>query len=429
MSIHELYDRYLQHPSVQTDTRRLQAGDLFFALKGDNFNGNTFAMAALAAGAAYAIIDEAPEVPDDRLIQVDDVLTTLQQLAAHHRLQLDIPVIAITGSNGKTTTKELLTTVLSTTFRLYATEGNLNNHIGVPLTLLKIQADAELAIVEMGANHEGEIAAYCQMAFPNYGIINNVGKAHLEGFGDLAGVRRAKGELYDYLRLHEGAVFRNADLPYLAEMAQGISQQITYGTANAQVIGRAIDSDPYLSVAMLSSGLETQINTRLAGAYNLPNVLAAIAVGHYFNIDIDTMKRAIEAYTPSNSRSQWMEKGTNRIILDAYNANPTSMKLALENLADMKADNKWVLLGTMKEMGAASLAEHQALIDQAVALGLKQVLLCGPEYAACDHDFTWFEEVGQLTAYLKAHPITRATVLIKGSRGARMEQVLAAFEA
>lgn len=428
MRIHELYDLYLQAPSIQTDTRKLQAGDLFFALKGPSFNGNTFARAALDTGAAYAVIDEDPVVQDERLIQVDDVLSTLQQLAAHHRLQLDIPVIAITGSNGKTTTKELLTAVLSTTYITYATEGNLNNHIGVPLTLLKIKPDAEIAIVEMGANHQGEIAAYCDIAFPDYGIINNIGKAHLEGFGDLEGVRRAKGELYDYLRHHEGAVFRNADLDYLADMAAGIDEQITYGTANAQVIGKAIGDSAQLEVIVLSSGLETVIKTQLVGHYNLANVLAAVAVGDYFNIDIDTIKKAIAQYSPSNSRSQWLQQGSNQIILDAYNANPTSMKLALENLAAMSSPNKWALLGAMKEMGAAEQTEHQALVDQAVQLGLNQVILCGKEYAACRHDFTWLEDATALSDYLKVHPITNATILIKGSRGAQMEMVLGALD-
>ena len=429
MSIYELYELYLQHPSVQTDTRKLKPGDLFFALKGEQFNGNDFAHAALEAGAVYALIDETPKVPDERLIQVENVLTSLQQLAAHHRLQLDIPVIAITGSNGKTTTKELLTAVLSTSYKTYATQGNFNNHIGVPLTLLSIQQDVDIAIVEMGANHEGEIAAYCQMAFPDYGIINNIGKAHLEGFGDLAGVRRAKGELYDFLRNHEGAVFRNADLDYLGPMAQGIEEQITYGTANAQVIGKPLSNSPQLSLAILSSGLETQINTQLVGSYNLPNVLAAVAVGHYFQISIDSIKQALENYRPSNSRSQWLQLGSNKIILDAYNANPSSMKLALENLAAMDRPNKWALLGAMKEMGTSETEEHQALIDLMEQLGLTQVILCGKEYAHCRHSFYWFENALALKEYLLKQPISGATLLLKGSRGSQMELVLDALNA
>ncbi len=232
----------------------------------------------------------------------------------------------MTGSNGKTTTKELLIAVLSARYKTYATEGNLNNHIGVPLTLLRIKADAEFAIIEMGANHIGEIAAYCRVAAPDYGLITNCGKAHLEGFGSLEGVRKAKGELYDYLREFSGSIFRNADLGYLSDMARGIEEQITYGTSNAEIIGRATGNGILLQVTLLTAGLETQIQTQLVGDYNLANVLAAVAVGEYFDVDIDTIKKALEAYVPSNSRSQWLEKGTNKIILDAYNANPSSMK-------------------------------------------------------------------------------------------------------
>lgn len=296
MSIQQLYTLYLQHPSVQTDSRKVQQGDFFFALKGENFNGNAFAALALEQGAAYAVVDEAAYALDERYVLVEDVLTALQQLAHHHRLQLDIPVIGITGSNGKTTTKELMIAVLSARYRTYATEGNLNNHIGVPLTLLKIKPDAEIAIIEMGANHIGEIAAYCKIANPGYGLITNCGKAHLEGFGSLEGVRKAKGELYDHLRQFQGTVFRNADLAYLQEMAHDITEQFTYGTANAQVIGKTIGDTPLLQVVLLTSGLETQIHTQLVGNYNLPNVLAAVAVGHYFGLHIDAIKEIGRAH-------------------------------------------------------------------------------------------------------------------------------------
>lgn len=427
MSIRELYELYLKHPSVQTDSRKIKAGDIFFALKGDNFNGNAFAAQALADGAAYAVVDEAAYAVSPSHILVDDVLHTLQQLATHHRLQLPIPVIAITGSNGKTTTKELLIAVLSARYTTYATEGNLNNHIGVPLTLLKIKNDAEFAIIEMGANHIGEIASYCQVAAPDYGLITNCGKAHLEGFGSLEGVRKAKGELYDYLREFSGSIFRNADLDYLSDMARGVDEQITYGTSNAEIIGRATGNGILLQVTILTSGLETQIQTQLVGDYNLPNVLAAVAVGEYFDVDIDTIKKALEQYVPSNSRSQWLEKGTNKIILDAYNANPSSMKLAIENLAHLKADNKWLLLGAMKEMGAASAAEHQTLVDQLQQLGLQQVILSGPEFKGIQHNYLWFATSQEVKDYLLQHPIQNATLLIKGSRGSKMEVVLDAF--
>jgi UDP-N-acetylmuramoyl-tripeptide--D-alanyl-D-alanine ligase len=427
MSTQELYEIYLKHPSVQTDSRKVKQGDIFFALKGDNFDGNAFAAKALADGAAYAVVDNALVAVNDRYILTEDVLTTLQNLAGHHRLQLDIPVIAITGSNGKTTTKELLIAVLSAKYKTYATEGNLNNHIGVPLTLLKIGFDAEAAIVEMGANHIGEIASYCKIASPDYGLITNCGKAHLEGFGSLEGVRKAKGELYDFIRAFHGTIFRNADLDYLKEMAHDIEKQITYGTTNAQVIGKAVGDQAMLRVAMLSSGLETEIQTQLVGAYNLPNVLAAVAVGNYFHIGIDTIKKALEQYQPSNSRSQWIEKGDNKIILDAYNANPSSMKLALENLAGLPTENKWLLLGAMKEMGNDSAAEHQLLADLAQALGFSNVILTGSEFAHTQHNFMWFPTSAEVKDYLLQNPVHHATVLIKGSRGSKMELALEAF--
>lgn len=429
MSIPELYDIYLRHPSVQTDSRKVKQGDIFFALKGENFNGNQFAAQALKDGAVCAIVDEAEFAGNEQCILVEDVLTTLQQLARHHRLQLDVPVIAITGSNGKTTTKELLIAVLSAKYKTYATEGNLNNHIGVPLTLLKVKQDAEIIIVEMGANHIGEIASYCLVANPDYGLITNCGKAHLEGFGSIEGVRKAKGELYDFLRKFEGSIFRNADLPYLEEMAHGISQdeQFTYGTANAYIMGRAVGDTPLLKVVMLTSGLEVQIQTQLVGNYNLANVLAAVAVGEHFDVDIDTIKTALENYLPSNSRSQWLEKGDNKIILDAYNANPSSMKLAIENLATMPADHKWFLLGAMKEMGAESVSEHQQLVTLLQQVGAQNVILCGTEFSDTQHNYTWFATSVEVKDYLAKYPIHNATILIKGSRGSKMEVVLDAF--
>jgi len=429
MSIQELYDIYLKYPSVQTDSRKVKAGDMFFALKGDNFNGNRFAAQALQDGAVCAIVDEAEFVTSERCILVDDVLSTLQQLARHHRLQLDVPVIAITGSNGKTTTKELLIAVLSAKYITYATEGNLNNHIGVPLTLLKVKKDAEIIIVEMGANHIGEIASYCLIANPDYGLITNCGKAHLEGFGSLEGVRKGKGELYDFLAKFEGSIFRNSDLPYLEDMAKNINQeeQFTYGTANAYIIGKAIGDTAMLKVAMLTSGLEVQIQTQLVGNYNLANVLAAVAVGEHFDVDIDTIKTALEQYQPSNSRSQWLEKGDNKIILDAYNANPSSMKLAIENLANMPATNKWFLLGAMKEMGAESASEHQALIDLLQNLGQQNVILCGTEFEQREHNFVWFASSAEAKDYLSNKPVHNATILVKGSRGSKMEVVLEAL--
>lgn len=427
--INYLYSIYLQHPSIQTDSRKIKQRDFFFALKGPNFNGNAYAAQAIKDGAAYAVVDEPAFAAGEQFILVEDVLKALQQLAKHHRLQKNIPFIAITGSNGKTTTKELITKVLSQKFVTYATEGNLNNHIGVPLTLLEIGSDAEMAVVEMGANHQREIAGYCEIALPDFGLITNCGKAHLEGFGGIEGVKKGKGELYDHLRAHSGTIFRFSDFDYLETMAAGIAEQITYGTANAQIIGRAIDAETFLNVAILTSGLECTIKTQLVGDFNLPNVLAAVAIGHYFGIEIEQIKHAIETYAPSNSRSQLMRIGSNSIILDAYNANPASMKLAVENMAGIKGDNKWLLLGAMKEMGSAQQEEHQALANLVAAAGFKQVILVGKEFQEVQHSFTWFENSQQAKEYLQQHLPQNATILIKGSRGSRMEVALEAFQA
>lgn len=348
MNIASLYEIYKQYPSVQTDTRELKNGDIFFALKGPNFNGNAFAKQALEAGAAYAVIDEAAYAVSEQYLLVDDVLSTLQKLANHHRKQFSIPFIAITGSNGKTTTKELITTVLSKKFRTYATEGNLNNHIGVPLTLLKIKSDAEIAIIEMGANHLREIAGYCEVAMPTHGIITNCGKAHIEGFGSEENIRKGKGELYDYIRSTGGTIFRNADLDYLQEMAQGIASQITYGSRNAIYLGYPNMNDVFLEVQLQDEN--DVIKTNLVGDYNFPNAMVAIAAGLHFGVQMADIKDALANYNPDNSRSQWMQKGSNKIILDAYNANPTSMRAAILNFAQAKLSNKMLWIGAMKEM-------------------------------------------------------------------------------
>ncbi|HTD39573.1 MAG TPA: UDP-N-acetylmuramoyl-tripeptide--D-alanyl-D-alanine ligase, partial [Mucilaginibacter sp.] len=345
MNIPELYEIYKKYPSVQTDTRKLREGDIFFALKGPSFNGNEFAQKAIEEGASYAVIDEKKfEIPR-KTILADNVLVTLQQLAKYHRQQFPIPFIAITGSNGKTTTKELIHSVLSTTYQTYTTEGNLNNHIGIPLTILKIKNDAEMAVIEMGANHIGEIASYCQIAMPTHGLVTNSGKAHLEGFGSEEGVRKAKGELYDYLRtLTHGYAFVMWDYDYLQEMSKGISGIIKYGTGDgAHIIGKASKNGPLLEVEIIQGLDEKKIKTQLVGEYNLPNVLAAVTIGKFFKVEESKIKLAIESYTPSNSRSQLIEQGTNKIILDAYNANPSSMKLAIENFSKMPGDKVLIL--------------------------------------------------------------------------------------
>jgi UDP-N-acetylmuramoyl-tripeptide--D-alanyl-D-alanine ligase len=426
MEITGLYKIYLDNPSVQTDTRKLKKGDLFFALKGNNFNGNEFAKQALDAGAAYAVIDQEEYAIKGRTILVKDVLTTLQEIAQYHRQQFTIPFIAITGSNGKTTTKELIHSVLSTRFKTYTTEGNLNNHIGVPLTLLKIKPDAEMAVIEMGANHIGEIASYCRIALPDHGLITNCGKAHLEGFGSEEGVRKAKGELFDHLRtLTHGIAFVNWDYEYLQQMSKGISGIIKYGTKeDAHVIGKVMKNDPLLEVEILQGLDEKQIRTNLVGEYNLPNVLAAVTVGKYFKVPEKNIKSAIEEYTPSNSRSQLVRKGTNTIILDAYNANPSSMKLAIENFAMLKAANKVLILGAMAELGNESVAEHEALVRLIGRNEWKAVVLVGGDFLKLRHPYLGFENAKQAREWMKQQQFDHTHFLVKGSRSMEMEKVI-----
>ncbi|MCU7548427.1 UDP-N-acetylmuramoyl-tripeptide--D-alanyl-D-alanine ligase [Chitinophagaceae bacterium LB-8] len=423
MNVEQLYSIYLQHPSVQTDTRKLGQGDLFFALKGPSFNGNQFAAKAIESGAAYAIIDDvAFEVPG-RTILVQDVLQTLQQLAKYHRQQLSIPFLAITGSNGKTTTKELIHATLSSTYKTYTTEGNLNNHIGVPLTILKIRMDAEMAIIEMGANHLGEIASYCDIALPTHGLITNCGKAHLEGFGGEEGVRKGKGELYDFLRDHQGTAFVMWDYTYLREMSKGIPRIIQYGTEEGDVIGNLLDSDPFLSV-QFNKGFSGSIQTQLVGSYNLPNVLAAVAVGRFFNVAEESIRQAIEGYVPSNSRSQLMLKGSNKIILDAYNANPSSMKAAIDNFSKTDGDNKVLVLGAMAELGAESIQEHQTLIEEIGKQAWKEVILVGGDFLKLQHPYRSFQSSIEAGQWFKEQNVQDSYLLIKGSRSAQMEKVL-----
>ncbi len=428
ISISDLYEIYKSYPQVQTDTRQLKKGDLYFALKGPNFNGNEFALQALEQGAAYAIVDEPLEASEHlqkRILQVEDVLTSLQALAKFHRAQFNIPFIAITGSNGKTTTKELVAAVLSSHYTIYTTKGNLNNHIGVPLTLLSIQKDAQFAIIEMGANHLKEIESYCSYTLPTHGVITNCGKAHLEGFGSEEGVRKGKGELFDYLRAHQGTVFLMQDFDYLVKIAQGISNIIGYGKEHGQIQANAIDHNGMLTV-QIKKGIEIDsIQTHLVGNYNLPNVLAAVAIGHHFKVPNDKIKMAIENYIPSNSRSQLLNWNNNEVILDAYNANPSSMKLAVENFARMNKQNKMVCLGGMRELGADTLMEHQMLIDQLKQTNWKNVLLVGSEFKPCDHNFLYFDTVLEAKAWLQAQELKGYTLLIKGSRGIQMEQLIA----
>ena len=427
-SIEAFYSIYTKHPSVVTDTRKLKLGDLYFALKGPNFNGNVFALQALEQGAAYAIVDE--EIPNssafqERILFVDDVLTTLQALAKYHRQQFNIPFIAITGSNGKTTTKELVYAVLASHFKTYTTQGNLNNHIGVPLTLLSIPKDAEMAVIEMGANHLHEIESYCSYTLPTHGMITNCGKAHLEGFGSEAGVKKGKGELFDFLSAHNGTAFVMEDYDYLQTMSNKIPNVIGYGQHNGQIQGEAIDYNGMLTVK-INKGIDIdQIQTNLVGNYNLPNVLAAVAIGQEFKVPNDKIKSAIENYIPTNSRSQLLTWNNNEVILDAYNANPSSMKLAVENFAKINKKNKIVCLGGMRELGADTLMEHQLLIDQLNQTNWENVLLVGSEFKPCVHNYLYFDTVQEAKTWLHAQTLKGYTLLIKGSRGIQMEQLIA----
>ncbi|HMT74415.1 MAG TPA: UDP-N-acetylmuramoyl-tripeptide--D-alanyl-D-alanine ligase [Chitinophagaceae bacterium] len=425
MQIEELYKIYRQFPSVQTDTRKLKQGDIFFALKGDNFNGNSFARQAIENGAAYAVVDEKKFHTGEKIILVEDVLITLQQLAKHHREQFkNIPFIAITGSNGKTTTKELVHTVLSTTFKTYTTEGNLNNHIGIPLTILKIEPDAEMAVIEMGANHQKEIAGYCEYTQPTHGVITNCGKAHLEGFDGVEGVRKGKGELYDYLRYNNGTAFVMWDYDYLREMSKGIPTVITYGTKNALIEGTVIESNPFLEVSITKGSETGNIKSHLVGDYNLPNILLAVTVGKHFNVPDKKIISAIENYMPSNSRSQMIEKGSNKIILDAYNANPSSMKLAIENFANLKADNKVLMLGGMAELGEESLDEHKAIIQLIGQYNWTSVVLVGGDFLKCNHPFFSLNNSTEAKEWFEKQNFHNTHILVKGSRSMRMEKVL-----
>jgi UDP-N-acetylmuramoyl-tripeptide--D-alanyl-D-alanine ligase len=425
MQIAQLYEIYRKHPSVQTDTRKLKQGDIFFALKGPNFNGNQFAHQALQAGAAYAVVDEAMGQPDERIILVNDALTTLQELAKHHRQQFDIPFIAITGSNGKTTTKELVHAVLSTVYKTYTTQGNLNNHIGVPLTILSIGMDAQMAVIEMGANHLREIASYCEYTLPTHGIITNCGKAHLEGFGSIEGVQKGKGELYDFLRAHNGTAFVMWDYDYLQRMSKGISTVVKYGTsADADITGQVKQSEPFLTVAFTKGIQIPGIQTQLVGQYNLPNVLVAATTGKYFNVPYAKIKSAIETYAPSNSRSQLIEKNGNKFILDAYNANPTSMKAAIENFAAIQAGNKVLMLGGMAELGAESLQEHEAIVSLIKQYPWREVVLVGGDFLKIDHPYKKMANAAEAAAWFKEKNFHDAYFLIKGSRSMQMEKVL-----
>jgi len=427
ISAEELYPIYLEHRIISTDSRQVVPGCLFFALKGDNFDGNKYAGIALDAGAAYAVIDDAAYAGSNTLL-VNDVLDTLQQLALMHRRKFNIPVIAITGSNGKTTTKELINAVLCQQYRVTATKGNLNNHIGVPLTLLSIEANAQIAIIEMGANHQLEIARLCQLSEPTHGLITNIGKAHLGGFGGYEGVIKAKSELYTWLRNTEATVFVNAGNPLLMELSSGM-KRILYGTREGlHTQGKANNNTSALELEWFSVNTKINIQTNLVGVYNFENVMAAICLGTFFNVPHEKIKSAISSYLPSNSRSQAMKTERNSIILDAYNANPTSMQVAIENFRQIEAPNKMVILGDMLELGEESQYEHLAIVNLVNESGFAHAVFVGPDFKeAASERFPCFSNSDEAREWLLKNQFENFTILVKGSRGIKMEKVLEAL--
>lgn len=423
MEIAELYKCFMECGKVTTDSRNCPEGSMFIALKGETFNGNAFAAQALKQGCRYAVIDES-EYAGEGTILVDNCLQALQQLANYHRRQLKTPVIGITGTNGKTTTKELISTVLSRKFNTLYTEGNFNNHIGVPLTLLRLTKEHEMAVVEMGANHPGEIKTLVHIAEPDYGIITNVGKAHLQGFGSFEGVIRTKGELYDFLRDKGGAtIFIQNENPYLNGIAEGLTC-VRYGqTAGLYVSGELISCSPFLSFRWTAEGVSHEVNTHLIGSYNLDNMLAAAAIGRYFGVSDDDISSALASYLPHNNRSQLKETADNKLIVDAYNANPTSMMAALKNFRQIEAPHKMVILGDMKELGEASREEHQKVVDYLKECGFDRVVLVGPEFAAATHSYQTFQHVDEVLADIRIHKPQGYYILIKGSNSMKLSQL------
>ena len=435
MNIETLYSAFLQHPVITTDSRDVPQGSMFFALKGDTFDGNQYALAAIEKGAACAVVDD-PSVTGEGIIQVPDVLIALQQLAHHHRCQLGTTIIGITGTNGKTTTKELIAAVLQKKYNVLFTQGNFNNHIGVPKTLLQLTKEHDIAVVEMGANHPGEIKTLVDIVYPDYGLITNVGRAHLEGFGSFEGVVKTKGELYDFLRSDAGTAFINNDNPHLRGISHDL-RLIKYGQTPADdllVQGEFIDCNPTLHFRWQQQGSPfspMEVQTQLIGSYNLDNALAAACVGTLFAVPADDISAALSEYTPSNNRSQLTKTADNQLIVDAYNANPTSMTAALDSFAHVKADRKMVILGDMKELGEVSQAEHKAILDRLATLQLQQVWLVGPEFqkalqahpAVSARTFVDVEEVKALLSTADGKP-RDYTILVKGSNSTKLIQLL-----
>ena len=431
MDLSLLLEAYSECSGVSIDSRSVQPGEMFFALTGENVDGHRFVEGALAAGASYAVICD-PDFAGSQTILVPDTLKALQDLSAAYRQSMDLPILAITGSNGKTTTKELVRRVLAEKYEVVATKGNYNNHIGVPITLLSIPRGTEIAIVEMGANHVGEIAFLCQIAQPQYGLITNIGKAHLEGFGSLEGVKKGKGELYDWLRTHEGHAFVNRDERFLAELADGIKEITCYSSGHEasddprDMVFADLSSDDGLRLLFIGpDGAETEVTPALYGRYNLGNVTTAIAVGLHFKVPPYQIRSAIESYEPDNNRSQCIERGTLRIVLDAYNANPSSMEKAVREFS-RKHGSRVLILGEMRELGASSAEEHRTLVEQVSKGDWAAVFLVGEGFAEVEEAgaVRWFRDTDALGKYLRNNPLADSELLVKGSRSVGLERIL-----
>jgi UDP-N-acetylmuramoyl-tripeptide--D-alanyl-D-alanine ligase len=420
MTTEQLYAIYTEYPIIATDTRKISPNSIFFALKGENFNGNKYAQSAIEKGSKYAIVDEPEYAISENIILVTDVLECLQDLSQYHRSQLKIPVIGITGSNGKTTTKELINTVLSTQYTTFATEGNLNNHIGVPLSLLKISNKVEIAIIEMGANHVGEIEFLCSLSQPDYGIITNIGKAHLEGFGSFENIIKTKTELYTSIKSKKGKIFINSDNSILLDNAT-LLNKVTYGSSSENNTSGRLEQK---TTTLTFTYNNTLIHTKLVGNYNFENALAATAIGAYFGVSDNNIKLALENYIPVNNRSQLIMRESNTVIMDAYNANPVSTKMAIESLLSLEAENKLAILGDMRELGEYSAEEHKTIVDLLIANKIN-ALLVGDEYSKVRQDkFNTYSNAQELSEYLKNNKVENTTILIKGSRGIKLETTL-----
>lgn len=428
MDTASLYRIFMEHPVVTTDSRKCPSGSMFFALRGDTFNGNDYALQALEKGCAVAVVDDPSCVPagDSRFILVDNVLAALQQLAAWHRRQWGGPVVQVTGTNGKTTTKELLAAVLGRKYKVHYTQGNLNNHIGVPLTLLGLRAEHNMAVVETGANHPGEIAQLCGFAQADCGLITNVGRAHLEGFGSFEGVKRTKGELYDNLKARGKFIFLNAQDDDLRQMAEERGFNVPDGTRCKPYVEAVVTAcAPFVEFHWRADEAQPwhAVATHLVGAYNLANLRAAVTVGLHFGVAAADIEDALAAYVPTNSRSEWRNTDRNRLLVDAYNANPASMAAALDNFAVIEGDGKMAILGDMRELGAESMAEHQKVVDKLQGMQLEEVWLVGGEFARTRHPFRSFANVDQVKQELAQRPLSGRTILIKGSNGIRLQQL------